>query len=158
MDSVARETEYSIGELAREFDLTLRTLRFYEDRGLLRPRRVGMQRIYSRRDRARLKLIVMGKKVGFSLHEIGEMLDLYDLKDGQEHQLVRARDRFLEQIAVLNQQKQDIEQAVVELERTVEVVTGMLKEKQQERPGGSNDMHSPGDPMAQAEAAGAGLH
>ncbi|MEM6712270.1 MAG: MerR family DNA-binding transcriptional regulator [Pseudomonadota bacterium] len=131
MESVARETEYSIGELAREFDLTLRTLRFYEDRDLLRPRRVGMQRIYSRRDRARLKLIVMGKKVGFSLQEIGEMLDFYDLKDGQEHQLVLARDRFTEQIALLRQQQQDIEQAIGELERTVEVVTGMLKEKQQ---------------------------
>ena len=131
MDGVARETEYSIGELAREFDLTLRTLRFYEDRSLLRPRRVGMQRIYSRRDRARLKLIVMGKRVGFSLQEIGEMLDFYDLKDGQEHQLVRARDRFTEQIALLRQQQNDIEQAIGELERTVEVVTGMLKEKQQ---------------------------
>lgn len=130
MDTGTRETEYSIGELAREFDLTLRTLRFYEDRELLRPRRVGIQRIYSRRDRARLKLIVMGKKVGFSLQEIGEMLDLYDLKDGQAGQLSVARTRFLEQIAVLKQQKQDIEQAIGELERTVEVVTGMLKEKQ----------------------------
>jgi DNA-binding transcriptional MerR regulator len=132
MDTATRETEYSIGELAREYDLTLRTLRFYEDRGLLRPRRVGMQRIYSRRDKARLKLIVMGKRVGFSLQEIGEMLDLYDLKDGQASQLKVARSRFLEQIAVLNQQKCDIEQAIVELERTVEVVTGMLKEKQQD--------------------------
>lgn len=124
------ETEYSIGELAREFELTLRTLRFYEDKGLLRPRRVGIQRIYSRRDRARLKLIVMGKKVGFSLQDIGAMLDLYDLKDGQAGQLQTARDRFLDQIAVLEQQKQDIEQAIGELERTVEVVTGMLKAKQ----------------------------
>lgn len=125
------ETEYAIGELAREFDLTLRTLRFYEDRGLLRPRRVGMQRIYSRRDRARLKLIVMGKKVGFSLHEIGEMLDLYDLKDGQAGQLITARDRFLGQISVLENQKQEIERAIGELQRTVEVVTGMLKAKQE---------------------------
>lgn len=124
------ETEYAIGELAREFGLTLRTLRFYEDKGLLRPRRVGLQRIYSRRDRARLKLIVMGKKVGFSLHEIGDMLDLYDLKDGQAGQLQVARDRFLEQIRVLEEQKQDIERAIGELERTVEVVTGMLKAKQ----------------------------
>ncbi|MBV6659080.1 MAG: MerR family DNA-binding transcriptional regulator [Devosiaceae bacterium] len=127
------ETEYAIGELASEFDLTLRTLRFYEDKGLLRPRRVGLQRIYSRRDRARLKLIVMGKKVGFSLQEIGEMLDLYDLKDGQANQLQVARDRFLEQIELLETQKQDIEQAIAELERTVEVVTGMLKAKQDKK-------------------------
>jgi DNA-binding transcriptional MerR regulator len=130
MESGNIETEYSIGELAREFDLTLRTLRFYEDKGMLNPRRVGIQRIYTRKDRARLKLIVMGKKVGFSLQDIAEMLDLYDLKDGQESQLTLARSRFMEQIALLEQQKQDIEQAVVELQRTVEVVTGMLKEKQ----------------------------
>lgn len=144
LDSNTRETEYSIGELAREYDLTLRTLRFYEDRGLLRPRRVGMQRIYSRRDRARLKLIVMGKRVGFSLQDIGEMLDLYDLKDGQAGQLSVARGRFLEQIAVLKSQKSDIEQAIGELERTVEVVTGMLKEKE-----GEND----DQPEAQLNAA-----
>ena len=64
------ESEYTIGDLADEFNLTLRTLRFYEDKGLLRPRRKGLQRLYSRRDKARLKLIVMGKKVGFSLQEI----------------------------------------------------------------------------------------
>lgn len=133
MESGNTETEYSIGELAREFDLTLRTLRFYEDKGMLRPRRVGIQRIYTRKDRARLKLIVMGKKVGFSLQDIAEMLDLYDLKDGQESQLTLARSRFVEQIQLLEQQKQDIEQAVVELQRTVEVVTGMLKEKQVEQ-------------------------
>lgn len=132
MESGNAETEYSIGELAREFDLTLRTLRFYEDKGMLRPRRVGIQRIYTRKDRARLKLIVMGKKVGFSLQDIAEMLDLYELKDGQESQLTLARSRFLEQIELLEQQKQDIEQAVIELQRTVEVVTGMLKEKQVE--------------------------
>lgn len=133
MESGNTETEYSIGELAREFDLTLRTLRFYEDKGMLRPRRVGIQRIYTRKDRARLKLIVMGKKVGFSLQDIAEMLDLYDLKDGQESQLLLARSRFVKQIDLLEQQKQDIEQAVVELQRTVEVVTGMLKEKQVEQ-------------------------
>lgn len=134
MESGNTETEYSIGELAREFDLTLRTLRFYEDKGMLRPRRVGIQRIYTRKDRARLKLIVMGKKVGFSLQDIAEMLDLYDLKDGQESQLIIARSRFMEQIELLEQQKQDIEQAVLELQRTVEVVSGMLKEKQVEDP------------------------
>ena len=63
--------------------MTLRTLRFYEDKNLLNPRRDGVNRIYSRRDRARLKLVLMGKKVGFSLTEIKEMLDLYDLRDGQ---------------------------------------------------------------------------
>ena len=64
------ENSFTIGQLAREFQVTLRTLRFYEDRGLVSPRRDGTTRIYSRRDRARLKLVLMGKKVGFSLTEI----------------------------------------------------------------------------------------
>ncbi len=121
---------FTIGDLAREFGVTLRTLRFYEDRGLLSPKRQGTSRIYNRRDRARLKLALMGKKVGFSLTEIKEILDLYDLKDGQAIQLRVALERFKIQIGVLKQQKQDVEQAIEELTRTMEVVTGMLKERE----------------------------
>lgn len=121
---------YSIGDLAKEFGVTLRTLRFYEDKNLLNPRREGMARIYSRRDRARLKLVLMGKKVGFSLTEIKDMLDLYDLRDGQVTQLRVALDRFTEQINVLRQQRADVDQAIADLQRTVEVVSGMLKEKE----------------------------
>lgn len=121
---------YSIGDLAKEFGVTLRTLRFYEDKNLLNPRREGMARIYSRRDRARLKLVLMGKKVGFSLTEIKDMLDLYDLRDGQVTQLRVALDRFTEQINVLHQQRSDVDQAIADLQRTVEVVSGMLKEKE----------------------------
>lgn len=124
------ENSFTIGQLAREFDVTLRTLRFYEDRGLVSPRRDGTTRIYSRRDRARLKLVLMGKKVGFSLTEIREMLDLYDLKDGQVVQLRVALKRFQEQVDVLREQRNDIEQAIEELERTVDVVAGMLREKE----------------------------
>lgn len=120
---------YTIGDLSREFGVTLRTLRFYEDKGLLNPKRQGMTRIYNRRDRARLKLVLMGKKVGFSLVEIKEMLDLYDLKDGQETQLKVALEKFQNQIDVLKQQKQDIEQAIDELSRTMDVVSGMLDER-----------------------------
>ncbi len=126
---------YTIGDLSREFGVTLRTLRFYEDRGLLSPKRQGTTRIYNRRDRARLKLALMGKKVGFSLVEIREMLDLYDLKDGQATQLRVALERFKTQIDLLKQQKQDIEQAIDELTRTMDVVSGMLKEREaDERP------------------------
>ena len=121
---------YSIGDLAKEFGVTLRTLRFYEDKNLLNPRREGMSRIYSRRDRARLKLVLMGKKVGFSLTEIKDMLDLYDLRDGQITQLRVALDRFSQQISVLRQQRADVDQAIADLERTVAVVSGMLKEKE----------------------------
>ena len=121
---------YTIGDLSREFGVTLRTLRFYEDKGLLSPKRHGTSRIYNRRDRARLKLALMGKKVGFSLVEIKEMLDLYDLKDGQATQLRVSLGRFESQIGLLKQQKQDIEQAIDELTRTMDIVAGMLKERE----------------------------
>ncbi|MCV6600692.1 MAG: MerR family DNA-binding transcriptional regulator [Cohaesibacter sp.] len=121
---------YTIGDLAKEFDVTLRTLRFYEDKNLLNPRREGMTRIYSRRDRARLKLVLMGKKVGFSLTEIKDMLDLYDLRDGQVTQLRVALGRFSEQIEVLQRQRDDVDTAIADLERTVAVVSGMLREKE----------------------------
>lgn len=120
---------FTIGDLAREFGITLRALRFYEDKGLLTPRRVGTARHYSRRDRARLKLVLMGKRVGFTLAEIREMLDLYELRDGQETQLRVSLDRFREQITVLERQKTDIEQAIADLTRTCDVVEGMLKER-----------------------------
>ena len=123
---------FTIGDLAKEFDVSLRTLRFYEDKNLIHPRRDGVTRIYSRRDRARLKLIVMGKRVGFSLKEIKEMLDLYDLKDGQSTQLKVSLKRFNEQIALLEQQKKDVEQAINELSQTVMIVEGMLAQKDDE--------------------------
>jgi len=131
-DGGAAETKqlYTIGDLAREFGVTLRTLRFYEDKGLLNPRREGLARLYTRRDRARLKLVLMGKRVGFPLSEIKEMLDLYDLRDGQATQLRVALERFEGQIALLKTQKADIEQAIGELQRTVDIVGGMLKEKE----------------------------
>ncbi|SON58329.1 Mercuric resistance operon regulatory protein [Hartmannibacter diazotrophicus] len=130
-DDVSRSNLYTIGDLAREFGVTLRTLRFYEDKNLITPQRDGMNRLYTRRDRARLKLVLMGKRVGFSLNEIKDMLDLYDLRDGQVVQLKTALGKFNEQIAILERQKKDIEQALAELRRTVSVVGGLLKEKEQ---------------------------
>lgn len=127
------KANYTIGDLSREFGVTLRTLRFYEDKQLLNPKRQGLNRLYSRRDRARLKLVLMGKKVGFSLVEIKDMLDLYDLKDGQVTQLQVALEKFNKQIGLLRQQKQDIEQAIEELTRTTEVIAGMLRNR--ENPG-----------------------
>ena len=130
-----KKTQFTIGELAKEFKCTLRTLRFYEDKGLLNPKRDGINRVYTRRDRARLKLVLMGKRVGFSLTEIRDMLDLYDLRDGQVTQLRVALSRFNDQIAVLEDQRKDIEQAIEELSRTVEIVSGMLKQKEGEAEG-----------------------
>ncbi len=131
-DDSTKKNQFTIGDLAKEFDCTLRTLRFYEDKGLLNPKRDGLNRVYNRRDRARLKLVLMGKRVGFSLTEIRDMLDLYDLRDGQVTQLRVALSRFNEQIAVLEDQRKDIEQAIEELSRTVEIVSGMLKQKEAE--------------------------
>lgn len=129
----AAKSSFTIGDLAREFGVTLRTLRFYEDKGLLTPRRAGPSRLYSRRDRARLKLVLLGKRVGFSLAEIKEVLDLYDLKEGQTTQLRVALGRFGQQIESLKRQKTDIETAIRELTRTMEVVSGMLREREERR-------------------------
>ena len=100
-EASAGRNVFTIGDLAREFDVTLRALRFYEDKGLLTPRRQGLQRLYDRRDRKRLKLILMGKRVGFSLGEIREMLDLYETPNGQVKQLRVSLEKFGSQIELL---------------------------------------------------------
>lgn len=120
------ETVYRIGELAGEFGITLRALRFYEDKGLIEPRRIGNTRLYSRRDRARLKLILLGKRVGLSLLDIGELLDLYDPAGGNRRQLERADDKGTEHLARLRQERAAIDAAIVELERTLADVRARL--------------------------------
>jgi len=120
---------FRIRDLSREFGVTARTLRFYEECELLSPRRDGQDRIYSRRDRARLKLVLLGKTVGFSLQEIRGMLDLYDLRDGQATQFAVASKRFRDQIDRLKVQKLAIDKAIVELERVSEIVEGRLGER-----------------------------
>lgn len=106
---------YTIGELAREFDVTLRSIRFYEDQGLLSPTRVGTTRIFSRRDRGRLALICRGKRLGFSLKTIKTFLDLYDTGDQQSEQMRFLLDKAKERIKVLEQQRVDLEQTLKEL-------------------------------------------
>ncbi len=120
---------YTIRDLAREFSVTTRAIRFYEDKGLLSPARRGQARIYAPRDHARLSLILRGKRVGFSLDEIREMLDLYDLKDGQAAQLHVSRRKFAERIEILEQQKNDIAEAITELHDVCDLVDRMLEEK-----------------------------
>ena len=124
-----REKTYSITELCREFKVTPRTLRFYEQKELLAPARRGWTRIFNYRDRARLQLILRGKRVGFSLEEIKEMLDLYQLRDGQLTQLTVASKKLRERLVALREQKIEIEEAILDLERTCDIVDGMLKEK-----------------------------
>jgi DNA-binding transcriptional MerR regulator len=124
---------FTIGDLAREFDVTLRTLRFYEDKGLLDPRREGLNRLYSRRDRTRLKIVLLCKRVGFSLVEIKEMLDLYDTRDGQMTQLRVVLAKFTEQVAVLEQQKKDIEAGLVELQENIADISAQIRDREQKR-------------------------
>ncbi len=122
-----RDRTYSITELCKEFEVTPRTLRFYEQKGLLSPARRGWTRLFSYRDRARLKLILRGKKVGFSLEEIKELLDLYSLRDGQLTQLRVASTKMRERLEALQVQRVELDEAILDLERTVEIVDGMLK-------------------------------
>ncbi|MBX9813673.1 MAG: transcriptional regulator [Proteobacteria bacterium SG_bin5] len=106
---------FTISDLGAEFGVTARALRFYEDEGLIAPQRRGTQRIYSHRDRARLAWILRGKRVGFSLAEIRELLDLYDLGDGRRTQRAKTIARCRDRIALLEAQKHDIDAAIREL-------------------------------------------
>ena len=106
---------YGITDLAREFDVTTRTIRFYEDQGLLSPRRRGQRRVYAPRDRTRLKLILRGKRLGFSLSEVGEIIALYDTEPGEAGQLEFFLDKIAERRAMLEQQREDIVVTLEEL-------------------------------------------
>lgn len=113
--SEAVASTYSIGDLAQEFGVTTRTIRFYEDKGLLNPRRDGLKRIYDQRDRVRLRLVLRGKRLGFSLDEIAGIIDMYDTEPGEAGQLEYMLRRLSEQRQTLLQQKQDLEQTLHEL-------------------------------------------
>lgn len=106
---------YTIGDLATEFGLSPRAIRFYEDQGLLAPGRAGANRVYSRRDRARLMLILRGKRLGFSLSDIREFLDLYDVDRTKRQQMAMTLDRTRARIRDLEQQLQDITITLAEL-------------------------------------------
>jgi DNA-binding transcriptional MerR regulator len=101
---------YTISELAREFDVTPRALRFYEDKGLLTPRREGLNRVYSHRDRGKLQIILRGKRIGLSLIEIKEILDLYKVDQRAQVQIMLKR--FKSRVTALEQQREDIDHAI----------------------------------------------
>ena len=106
---------FTIGELASAFALSPRAIRFYEDQGLLAPERAGTQRVYTKRDRARLQLILRGKRLGFSIADIREFLDLYDAGGGNRRQMAMTLERTRARIADLQQQLEDITITLAEL-------------------------------------------
>jgi len=115
MDLRRPERSFTIRQLCLEFKCTPRALRFYEDKGLLSPARQGLNRVYSYKDRARLQLILRGKRVGLSLAEIREILELYGKGDGGAAQNARALKRFRERIVAFEQQRKDIDEHLDEL-------------------------------------------
>lgn len=110
---------YSIGQLAEEFGITSRTLRLYEEEGLLDPLRDGTRRIYNERNRVRLRLILRGKRLGWSLSEIRELFDLYDSSLGEQAQLELMLEKLSHRREMLLEQKNDIDNALQELDRIV---------------------------------------
>ena len=109
-------TTYTISELAREFDVTTRTIRFYQDQGLLSPKREGTTRIFSPRDRIRLKLALRGKRLGFSLAEIRELFELYDVSRDEHKQLEEFLAKLERRRVRLEQQREDIELMLSEID------------------------------------------
>ncbi len=112
---MTQTTIYTIGELAREFDITTRSIRFYEDQGLLSPERQGQTRLYDNKDRVRLKLILRGKRLGFSLAETKRLFDLYDMENSSARQLHTVLEIIDEKKVSLKQQLKDIKVLLVEL-------------------------------------------
>lgn len=110
------KTQYSISELARDFEVTTRAIRFYEDEGLLTPNRRGRTRIYSHRDRVRLKLIIRGKRLGFSLQDTKAFFDMYDTVETDPERLHSFLNKIHQRRALLLQQQQDIAAILGELD------------------------------------------
>jgi DNA-binding transcriptional MerR regulator len=123
-----REATYTISELAREFALTTRAIRFYEDEGLIAPARVGRARIYGERERVRLKLVLRGKRLGLSLAEIAELLDLYEIAHNERAQLAKFLDLLADRRRRLLQQKEDIDAVLAEIDGVERECRRRLKE------------------------------
>jgi DNA-binding transcriptional MerR regulator len=130
---------YSIGELAREFDVTHRTIRFYEDEGLLSPGRVGSRRVYSKRDQVRLKLILRGKRLGFSLAEVRGMLELYDSAPDERPQLEKFVAALADRREHLERQREEIDEVLSEIRaferQSRKILTAGRKRAASARPG-----------------------
>jgi DNA-binding transcriptional MerR regulator len=130
-NSTSRDTAriYSIAELAREFGITARTIRFYEDEGLVKPRRQGLTRLYSAHDRVRLSWILRGKRLGFSLAEIKELLDLYQVDRTGVQQLRELLRRSRVHIADLERRRRDLDAHIAEFREVETQVAAELKQR-----------------------------
>ena len=122
--------QWGIAELAAEFGVTTRTIRFYEDKGLLSPARQGQRRIYAPRDRVRLRLIMRGKRLGFSLDEIRQLIDLYDVDPTEEIQLRHFLEKIRERKSALVLQQADIIETLEEIQRIEVQCSALLSNKQ----------------------------
>ncbi len=123
-----KDTSYTISELAKEFDVTPRAIRFYEDQGLIAPTRKGRRRIYCERDRVRLKLILRGKRIGFSLAEVKTVFDMYDSEPGEEGQLTYLIDMIHDRSKMLKQQRQDIDAVLHDMKDVEKRAKAALKQ------------------------------
>ncbi|MDO6567544.1 MerR family DNA-binding transcriptional regulator [Alteromonas sp. 1_MG-2023] len=116
MNNNENESVYAIGELAKEFDITHRSIRFYEEQGLLSPKRTGQNRVYDNKDRVRLMLILRGKRLGFSLAEVKTLFEMYDTNANSAVQLGTMLEMTAQKRAVLHQQLDDIQSLMQELD------------------------------------------
>jgi DNA-binding transcriptional MerR regulator len=128
--AAGRPCLYSIGDLASEFAISHRTIRFYEDQGLLSPQRIGGNRVYSHRDRARLQLILRGKRLGFALADVKELLDLYDADPDHLEQLRAALVKGRARIAELEQQQDEIATTIDELREIGRFIEDRIRQKE----------------------------
>jgi DNA-binding transcriptional MerR regulator len=135
---------YSIGDLSGEFGISPRAIRFYEDQGLLRPQRIGGNRVYNYRDRVRLILVLRGKRLGFSLSDIKELLDLYDADPQHVEQLRAALAKGRQRIADLERQQAEIKETLRELRELEAIALARLEEKSAH--GGAPAQRPEGDP------------
>ena len=126
----ARDGYERIGDMAKRFGVSLRTLRFYEDKGLINPRREGSTRLYSRREKARLQLIMLGRNVGSSLLEVKQMMHLYDPEGSNTKQLRVALEKSEKQLVRLEKQRAAIDDAISQLKGAMTAVRGTLEERQ----------------------------
>ena len=127
------EDMMTIREMCDAYDVTPRTLRFYESKELLFPTREGQKRLFTRRDRARLKLILRGKRFGFSLEQIRQLLDLYHMGDQQHTQLARTYDIARDRLSEMEQQREELDEAIADLKEQLKwgerVIASMIDKK-----------------------------